>query len=46
LEPAAISIRRPGTGLPSSQMMSVLGRKVRCAIPAGTVLGLDMLEPQ
>ena len=44
LTPAMISIRRPGTGLPPSQRLFLLGRKARIFIPAETLLTLEMIE--
>jgi N-acetylneuraminate synthase/N,N'-diacetyllegionaminate synthase len=38
----AIAIKRPGTGLPPARRGELLGRKVRAAIPAGTLLTLEM----
>lgn len=40
----AITILRPGTGLPPSQFENVIGRKARIAIAAGTPLTADMLD--
>ncbi len=44
LERDAITILRPGTGLPPSQFQNVIGRKTRVAIAAGTPLTADMLD--
>jgi sialic acid synthase SpsE len=38
-----VAIRRPGTGLPPSRLPEVLGRKTKAAIPAGSLLRLEML---
>lgn len=40
----AIAILRPGTGLPPAARASVLGRRVRVAVAAGTPLTADLLE--
>jgi N,N'-diacetyllegionaminate synthase len=39
-----IAILRPGTGLPPSMRSQLLGERVRCDIPAGTLLTLNMLQ--
>ena len=39
-----LTLRRPGTGVPAGELMSVVGRKSRRAIAAGTLLQWDMLE--
>ena len=38
-----ITSRRPGTGLPPDMLPRVLGRRVRMAVDAGTLLTLDLL---
>ncbi len=38
-----IAIRRPGTGLPPAALPNVIGRRLREAIPAGTLLSREML---
>jgi N,N'-diacetyllegionaminate synthase len=38
-----IAIMRPGTGLPPAMRQQLLGRIARTNIPAGTLLGLEML---
>jgi len=38
-----IAIMRPGTGLPPAMRPELLGRVARTDIPAGTLLGLEML---
>jgi N,N'-diacetyllegionaminate synthase len=38
-----IAIMRPGTGLPPAMRQQLLGRVTRTDIPAGTLLGLEML---
>jgi N,N'-diacetyllegionaminate synthase len=38
-----IAIKRPGTGLPPVMRESLVGRKLRVAVPADTLLSLDML---
>jgi len=39
-----ISVKRPGTGLPSSFLPHLIGRKSNCNITAGSLLSLDMLS--
>ncbi len=39
-----IALRRPGTGLPPARLAQVLGCRARVAIPAGTLLQMEMLE--
>lgn len=43
LTDAALAIKRPGHGFPPAQRRSLIGRKTRVAIPAGTVLTPEML---
>jgi sialic acid synthase SpsE len=38
-----VAIKRPGTGLPPSMLPQILGRKAKRDIPAGTLLGWEML---
>ena len=38
-----VAVKRPGTGLPPAMRPYVMGRTARVLIPAGTVLGLEML---
>jgi N,N'-diacetyllegionaminate synthase len=38
-----IAIRRPGTGLPPAMQPFLIGRRVKDAIPAGTLFSLEML---
>lgn len=38
-----VAIRRPGTGLPPSQLDRVLGKKLRQDVPAGCLFTLEML---
>jgi sialic acid synthase SpsE len=38
-----LTTMRPGTGLPPAMLPAVAGRVARCVVPAGTVLGLEML---
>jgi N,N'-diacetyllegionaminate synthase len=38
-----IAVKRPGTGLPPSMISHVLGRTIRVAVPAGTLITLEML---
>lgn len=45
LTPADITWMRPGHGVQPGQEGLVLGRRVRTAIPAGTPLCADMVEP-
>ena len=44
LENESITLKRPGTGLPPTQLKSVLGKRARVDIPAGTLITLDMVE--
>jgi N-acetylneuraminate synthase/N,N'-diacetyllegionaminate synthase len=44
IDPADLTIQRPGTGVPAGEFMRVVGRKSRRAIAAGTLLQGDMLE--
>jgi N-acetylneuraminate synthase/N,N'-diacetyllegionaminate synthase len=44
IEPAMLLSQRPGDGVPPSQLASLLGRRARCGIAAGTKIALDMLE--
>ena len=39
----AIAIKRPGTGLPPAMRSSLVGRKARVNIEAGTLLSLDLI---
>jgi N-acetylneuraminate synthase len=39
-----VVLKRPGTGLPPSMLKSLLGKRVRTDIPAGTLINLDMLD--
>ena len=43
LTPALIVSRRPGTGLPPALQPYLVGRKATAAIPAGTLLRLEMV---
>ena len=43
LSPRDLAIKRPGTGLPSSMLPSLLGRRARVAIPPGALLSLEMI---
>jgi len=38
-----LSVKRPGTGLPPGRLDSVVGRKARTAITAGSVITMEML---
>jgi N,N'-diacetyllegionaminate synthase len=38
-----LAMRRPGTGLPPVMGPKIAGRRARTAIPAGTIISLDML---
>ena len=40
-----LATKRPGTGLPPSRMQTLIGRRLRVAVDADTVLVEDMLEP-
>jgi N-acetylneuraminate synthase len=44
LEAKHVGLRKPGTGLPPSRLPEILGRKVRRAIPAGTLITEEDLE--
>jgi sialic acid synthase SpsE len=44
IDPADLTIQRPGTGVPAGEFMRVVGRKSRRAIAAGTLLQWDMLD--
>jgi len=44
LTEAMLAIKRPGTGLPPAMREYLIGRVVRAAIPAGSVLALDMFS--
>jgi len=37
-------LKRPGTGLPPSMVESLIGRRIRIDIPAGTMIKLEMLD--
>ncbi|MBE7554830.1 MAG: N-acetylneuraminate synthase [Anaerolineales bacterium] len=39
-----IAIKRPGTGLPPTMRPYLIGRTVKQAVPAGTLLALEMLQ--
>lgn len=43
LDAGAIAIKRPGTGLAPALRSSMVGRSTRVAVPAGTLLTLEML---
>jgi sialic acid synthase SpsE len=41
-----LTVQRPGTGIPAAQIEQVLRRRVRLALPAGTMLQWSMMaEP-
>jgi N-acetylneuraminate synthase len=44
LEPAMLAYKKPGTGIPTKDLDRVLGRVVRRAIPADTLLSFEDLE--
>jgi N,N'-diacetyllegionaminate synthase len=44
LDEAAIAILRPGTGLAPALLPQILGRRLARSVPAGALLGLEMLE--
>jgi len=44
LNSAMLVVRRPGTGISPSQLEEILGQRLRCAVPEGTVLQRSMLE--
>lgn len=37
-------LKRPGTGLPPSMLKSIMGKRVREEIPAGTLIKIEMVE--
>ena len=41
-----ILLKRPGTGLPPTMLESVLGRRIRMNIVGGSLLNLDMFDPE
>ncbi|MGD8562734.1 MAG: N-acetylneuraminate synthase [Desulfarculaceae bacterium] len=43
LRPDMLTSKRPGTGIPPSRASEVVGRRTARDIPAGTILGLEML---
>jgi len=44
LTPEMISARRPGTGLPTAMLPQLVGRRLRVAVRAGSMFGLEMVE--
>ena len=40
-----LCLLRPGTGIPPSGLTALIGRRTRVAIPVGTMLSADQLEP-
>lgn len=44
IEAADVRLQRPGSGLPPSQLASVLGRRVAATVRAGTPITADMLR--
>jgi N-acetylneuraminate synthase/N,N'-diacetyllegionaminate synthase len=44
LEASDVQLQRPGSGLPPSQLPSVLGRRVSVPVQAGTPITSDMLQ--
>ena len=44
LTDALLAVKRPGTGLPPAWLPLVRGRRLRVAVPAGTLIALDLLE--
>lgn len=44
LEASDVRLQRPGSGLPPSQLSSVLGRRICVAVCAGTPIRADMLQ--
>jgi sialic acid synthase SpsE len=44
LEPEAVCLRRPGTGLAPGRLGEVLGKRARAAIAAGALIRLEDLE--
>jgi N,N'-diacetyllegionaminate synthase len=43
LKVADVEIKRPGTGLPPSALVKIVGKRVVIPIPAGTLLRMDMV---
>lgn len=43
IQPSMVAIRRPGTGLAPARLPELLGRQTKAAIPAGSLLSLEML---
>jgi N,N'-diacetyllegionaminate synthase len=39
-----LTVQRPGTGIPAAQIVEVLRRRVRLAVPAGTMLQWSMMS--
>jgi N-acetylneuraminate synthase len=39
-----LTIQRPGTGMPAAMMSQAVGKRVNCAISAGSLLQWDMLS--
>ena len=39
-----LTVQRPGTGLPASEIVKAIGRRVNKAVPAGTLMQWDMLD--
>jgi len=40
-----LTLKNPGTGLPARRINEIVGMKARVPIPANTLLGSDMLDP-
>jgi len=43
LRAEALTVQRPGTGIPASAIEQVIRRRVRLAVPAGTMLTWNMI---
>jgi len=44
LQRDSLVLKRPGTGLPPSMLQSIIGKRARIDIPAGTMIKLEMLD--
>jgi N-acetylneuraminate synthase/N,N'-diacetyllegionaminate synthase len=44
LQRESLVMKRPGTGLPPSMLKTLLGKRARTDIPAGTLITLEMLD--
>jgi N-acetylneuraminate synthase len=44
LEPADLTLRKPGTGIPASHLYALYGRRIKAPIAAGTFFSMDDVE--